>query len=66
MFCGGLGHTATNCTKASLVAVKLKAWATQVKKKDYPSRDLKKKKNLSSPQASTQVEDSFYASTKVV
>ena len=40
LFCGGPGHTTTNCTKAA--ASKAKARATQAKETDPPARDSKK------------------------
>ena len=40
MFCGGVGHTAKDCNKASSSAAKAKACAAQVKDKE--SADLKK------------------------
>ena len=43
MFCGGVGHTAANCTKASSSAAKTKARAAQVKEKDSPPAGDSKK-----------------------
>ena len=40
MFCGGVGHTAKDCNKASSSAAKAKARAAQVKEKE--SADSKK------------------------
>ena len=42
MFCGGVGHTAANCTKASSSAAKAKARAAQAKEKESPAGDSKK------------------------
>jgi len=42
MFCGGPGHTAANCSKASSSAAKTKARAAQTKEKDPPTGDSKK------------------------
>ena len=36
MFCGGVGHTAKDCTKSTSSTAKAKARATQVKEKDTP------------------------------
>lgn len=42
MFCGGVGHTAANCNKASSSAAKAKARAAQAKEKESPKGDSKK------------------------
>jgi hypothetical protein len=42
MFCGGVGHTAANCNKASSSAAKAKARAAQAKDKESPAGDSKK------------------------
>jgi Domain of unknown function (DUF4939) len=42
MFCGGVGHTAANCTRASSSAQKAKARSAQAKEKDPPAGDSKK------------------------
>ena len=42
LFCGGPGHTAANCNKASSAAAKAKARAAQAKEKDPPAGDSKK------------------------
>jgi hypothetical protein len=42
MFCGGVGHTAANCKKASSSAAKAKARAAQAKEKESPAGDSKK------------------------
>jgi hypothetical protein len=42
MFCGGVGHTAANCTKASSSAAKAKARSAQAKDKESPAGDSKK------------------------
>ena len=42
MFCGGVGHTAGNCNKASSFAAKAKARAAQAKEKESPKGDSKK------------------------
>lgn len=43
MFCGGVGHTAANCNKASSSAAKTKARAAQAKEKDPPPTGDSKK-----------------------
>ena len=42
MFCGGVGHTAANCTKASSSAAKAKARSAQAKEKESVATDSKK------------------------
>lgn len=42
MFCGGVGHTAGNCTKSSSSAAKAKGRAAQAKEKEKESPDSKK------------------------
>ena len=42
MFCGGVGHTAANCMKASSSAAKTKGCSTQVKEKESTTMDSKK------------------------
>jgi hypothetical protein len=42
MFCGGVGHIAANCPKASSSASKAKARAAKPKEKDPPAGDSKK------------------------
>ena len=42
MFCGGVGHTAASCPKASSSAAKAKARAAQAKEKESPAGDSKK------------------------
>jgi Domain of unknown function (DUF4939) len=42
MFCGGVGHTAANCTKSTSSASKAKGRAAQVKEKEKESSDSKK------------------------
>jgi hypothetical protein len=42
MFCGGVGHTAANCNKASSSAAKAKARSAQAKEKESPAGDSKK------------------------
>jgi retrotransposon gag protein len=42
MFCGGVGHTAANCNKASSSAAKAKARSAQAKEKEPVTTDSKK------------------------
>jgi hypothetical protein len=42
MFCGGPGHTAANCSKATSSSAKAKARAAQAKEKSPPAGDSKK------------------------